>query len=179
MHNVKLSSTVTIKKFNELVAANNRQCLGEFIKQRFSERYFDPVENSNLKNGFAIMAISCLVIEAIESFYQGLPDTKGQSTTMFCGFFNRADGFNSFSSKDDWFYRDIRCGILHQAETRGGWRILRSGPLLDKSNKSINAAKFIKELQNVVEQYADEIQTDEVLWKNFCKKMEAVCANCK
>ncbi len=179
MKEVKLSSKLTVKKFNELVAAQKRQCLGEFIKQRFSERYFDPVENSKLKNGFAIMAISCLVIEAIESFYKGLPDTKGASKEMFCDFFNRAGGFNSFSSKDDWFYRDIRCGILHQAETRGGWRILRSEPLLDMNHKAINSAKFIKELQNVVEQYAVEIQTDELLWKNFCKKMTAVSNNCK
>lgn len=178
MHEVKLSSTITIRKYNELISANKRKDLGNFIKQRFNERYFAPVIDSNSINGFAIMAISCLAIEALESFYQGRSNSRNNSNIMFSDFFKRNAEFKIFLSADNWFYRNIRCGILHQAETLGGWRILRSGPLLDKNNKAINAATFIKKLQNIVELYADEIQTDDLLWKNFCKKMTAVCSNC-
>lgn len=50
---------------------------------------------------------------------------------------------NSLGKNSDWFFTDIRCGILHQAETRGGWKIQRKGTLLDDHNKTMNATVFL------------------------------------
>jgi hypothetical protein len=69
--------------------------------------------------------------------------------------------------------------ILHQSETRGGWRVLRKGPLLDTEGKAINATALLRALQLAVKRYAAQLETDEALWKNFRKKMNAVCANCQ
>lgn len=33
-----------------------------------------------------MMAVACLMIEALESFYQGWPDTNGRSKDAFCKF---------------------------------------------------------------------------------------------
>jgi hypothetical protein len=160
-------------------AAADKRALGRFIVERFNERYFRPIEDSPSKHGFTVLAVACLVIETLESFYQGRADTKNVSAEMFRDFFARNTGLKVFAGGKDWFYKDIRCEILHQSETRGGWRVLRKGPLLDAKGKAINATALLRELQRAVEQYAALLERDEMLWKNFQKKMNAVCANCQ
>lgn len=177
-HVTKLSSSTSVDRYQALVRANDRSALASFIIERFDERYFRPVADSKSKHGFTVMAIACLIIETLESFYQGLVDTRGKSKRMFSSFFARCPGLAEFGHNGDWFFTDIRCGILHQAETRNGWKIRRKGPLLEGSSKVVNAAAFMKQLQIAVKQYAAEIQSDEKLWKNFCKKMDAICENC-
>lgn len=175
----KLSSTVTVARYKELEQNDDRQALAQFIRDRFNERYFRPVESTPVadKHGFTIMAVCCLVIETLESFYQGLGNTKNQSRRMFRDFFARDTALKIFEG-GDWFYNDIRCGILHQSEARGGWHILRSGPLLDAPTKRINATKFIREIHKVVDIYANQIQFDDALWALFKMKMKTVCDNC-
>lgn len=175
----KLSSSMTVAQYLILEAENDRQALSDFIVERFDERFFLPIDDSDKKHGFAVLAIACLVIETIESFYQGLPDTKTIGTKIFRDFFARDTCLRVFASENDWFYKDIRCGILHQSETRGGWRVLRKGPLLDAKNKAINATLVLRALRRVVQEYSIQIQTEEILWENFRKKMDAVCANCE
>lgn len=173
----RLSSSITVAQYLALEQAGDRRALGRFIKDRFNERYFVPIEDSPSKHGFTMLAIGCLVIEALESFYQGQTDTKGMSEKMFNDFFARDTPFKVFAGNGGWFYKNIRCGILHQAETRGGWRILRRGPLLDSSQKTINAARFHRELKKAVAHYAKQIESDDC-WQNFQKKMRAICDNC-
>lgn len=175
----KLSSSMTVSRYRELVKAGDRGTLGCFIIERFDERYFHPVMDSKSKHGFTIMAIACLVIETLESFYQGRADTKGESKKMFREFFCRNSSLGVFGQNSDWFFTDIRCGILHQAETHSGWKIMRKGPLLDSQNKTINATAFLNQLRTAVKQYATELQANETLWKNFCKKVDAICTNCQ
>ena len=175
----KLSSSMTVARYRELEAAGNKSVLSRFIVERFKERYFRPIEDSPSKHGFTVIAVACLVIETLESFYQGRADTKGVSSKMFQDFFARDTALKVFAGGNGWFYTDIRCGILHQSETRGGWRVQRKGQLLDTKAKAINATALLRELLRAVETYAAQLETDEVLWKNFKKKMNAVCANCQ
>jgi hypothetical protein len=173
-----LSASTTVDRYKELAKADDRAALGRFIVERFDERYFLPVCNSNSKHGFTLMAIACLVIETLESFYQGRADTKRMGKKMFREFFNRNNAFCAFAQNGDWFYTDIRCGILHQAETCRGWKIRRNGALLNSQSKTINATEFLSQLKKAVKQYATEIQSDDALWENFLKKMDAICTNC-
>lgn len=179
VNNTKLSFSMTVARYRALEASSNKHELGQFIVERFNERYFRPIEDSSSKHGFASLAVACIVIETLESFYQGLPDTKKASKKMFSDFFARDTKLNVFASENNWFYEDIRCGILHQCETRGGWRVLRSGSILDTKNKAINATAVLRALQDVVQQYSIQLLVDETLWANFRKKMNAVCANCE
>lgn len=174
----KLSSSTTVAQYRKLEATGDRKAAGRFIVERFDERYFRPIEDSSAKHGFAVLAVACLVIETLESFYQGRPDTKNASTQMFRDFLARDTPLKVLAGRNDWFYKDIRCGLLHQSESRGGWRILRSGPLLDVQARALNATAILRTLKKEVGEYAEKIQTEELLWKNFCKKMDAVCANC-
>lgn len=175
---VRLSTSMTVARYRALEQAGDRHALARFILERFDERYFRPVEDSSSKHGFALMAIGCLVIEALESFYQGLPDTTGKSAEMFRRFLNRDTPLNVFGSGNDWFYRNVRYGILHQAETREGWRILRVGALLDAPARTINAARFLRRLRKQVNEYSNQLVKDDDCWERFKIKMQAVCSNC-
>jgi hypothetical protein len=176
-HTIRLSSTVTVARYSELEKSEDRKALAQFVRERFNERYFHPIESTRA-HGFTIMAIGCLVIETLEAFYQGRVDTKGESSAMFKAFFKRDTPLKVFGEGNNWFYKHIRCRILQQSEARGGWRILRRGPLLDNSTKSINATRFRTELQRAVDTYANLIVHDDRLWAHFKEKMTAVCDNC-
>ncbi len=176
---IMLSSSMSVARYRKMEGLADKRVLGEFIIERFEERYFTPILDSKSRHGFTLLAISCLVIETLESFYQGLADTKNVSCKMFRAFFARNSKLGVFNSKDDWFYKDIRCGILHQGETRGGWRVLRKGPLLDVDDKAINATRLLCEIRRAVVLYASKIETDETVWENFQKKMNSVCSNCE
>lgn len=174
----KLTKTVTVAKYRELEARDDRTACGQFLVQRFQERYFEPTVDAPSRHGFTLMAIGCLVIEALECFYQGKEDSKDGSKAVFEAFFKRKTGLEVFGGEANWFYKDIRCGILHQAETVGGWRIRRNGKLLDKQLRLINGKLFILHLKDAVSDYAKKIETDDALWSNFKSKMNAVCQNC-
>lgn len=170
---------MTVARYHALEQREDRKALGNFIVQRFEERYLRPVDESQSKHGFTILAVCCLVIENLESFYQGRADTRRRSKDMFRDFFNRETSLRVFGGDNNWFYRDIRCGILHQGEIRGGWRVWRRGPLLDTKAKTINASQFLSELRNAVRTYSTQIVSNEECWNQFKKKMKAVCTNCE
>lgn len=162
----------------------------DFIRRRLRERYIAPVEALDTsaelrkkKHGFYVMAVSCLLIETLVSFYRGWETTerrsktKGKSNKAFKLFFRVEPRFGQFRDKP--FYKNVRCGILHQGETTGGWIIKRSGPLYD-GLKTINATKFHRELAHAVDEYAARLERNEgQLRLHFEKKMEAVIENCE
>jgi hypothetical protein len=109
------------------------------------------------------MANCCLMIEALESFYYGWKDTrpKGMGKKAFRSFFSRVPAFDDLKVLSDKFYENIRCGILHQAETTGGWRISRKGPLFNSGTLTINATAFLNELKNYLHAYQDELNKND------------------
>ena len=174
----KLSSSVTVRNYKELEHKNDKAAISCFIKERFEERYFKFIDESQNVHGFTQLAICCLVIETLESFYQGRGNTKNFSAKMFSDFFSRETPLKVFASSNNWFYSDIRCGILHQGETLNGWRIRKSGSLLDNKAKTINAKQFTSELRKAVTVYAAQLIVSVESWKMFKKKMKVICRNC-
>ncbi len=179
---------ITIAKYRSLEQAQDRQALADFIYERFAERYIWPMESTPKedKNGFSIMAVSCLMIEAVETFRQGWPNSKNRSTEAFRKFFadtrTTKEPLAEFDQMSEQIYIHVRCGILHQAETTGGWRISRSGPLYDPATKTINATVFLRRLRRCLKNYCTELRQanwNDLIWVNFRIKMDAVCENCK
>lgn len=173
-----LSSSFSLDRIEQLVANGDRKTLSAFLRQRFQERYFSPLETSQAKNGFTTMAVACLVIETVEAFHQGRTNTRGKSREIFSDFFARDTALKQFGDSNDWFYEHLRCGILHQGETTGGWKIRRSGPLLNNQSKVINASRFLAELKKIVNSYSLQLVNDDLLFSNFVCKMNAICKNC-
>jgi hypothetical protein len=178
----------TINDYIKDCEDENKEELARFIYGRFCERYIEPLESipPDKKNGFSIMAITCLMIETLENFWQGkgvTPWKKGND--YFENFFTRCVNIknNLAIFKGVEFYKQIRCGILHQAETKGGWTIRREGPLLKKEEKVINATRFLNSLKEYLKWYRDELRKrdfkKDVIWKNFKLKMKAIKKNCE
>jgi len=164
-----------------------RYKLAAFIRQRLRERYIEPVLclEPEEKNGFSIMAVSCLLIETLETFRQGWPSSDGKSALAFCYFLDREARFSDFRGHFRAFYKHVRCGILHQGETTGGWKITRKvgEPLFDMRTHTVHATKFHDLLADVIDSYRDELKaqplTSETCWKNFNRKLKATMENCE
>jgi hypothetical protein len=94
----KLSTSVDTTKLSELIKDKNRNEIADFVNERFSERYIMPIKNlnPNEKHGFSIMAVSCLMIESLESFKSGFKDTKKKSKKTFVKFLSTEFEFKDF-----------------------------------------------------------------------------------
>jgi hypothetical protein len=181
-----LTRTVTVGQLKTWMAAKDSEAKNkiiELIRHRFTNRYLKHLHT--IDSGFLKMGIACLTIETLESFKQGKKDTKpkGVGKQMFIDFFRTENHlFPGYSAIDTDFYSNVRCGILHQAETTNGWRILGSGPLLDKRGKAINAKSFVSALDKAIDRYEAELRTSEFstqIWKSALKKLRDICNNCK
>ena len=175
---------ITVGKYNKLLEEKNKKEIANFIYNRLYSRYIKPFEfddkayKTEYKNGFSMMANACLLIETLQSFREGLGDSGRQSGQLFTNFFVHHNNFKIF--KDKSFYKDVRCGILHQGETTGGWKINRKKktPLLDDTN--INANKFIKELEKSLRAYRvclKKEEWDSETWDNLRTKMRTIIKN--
>ena len=111
---VELAPGYSVGRYREMEAARDRGGIAVLIKSRFTDRYLAPMlARGGTKHGFSNMAIGCLMLEALESFRRGWPDTRNRSEQAFCSFFDRHQRFASFRGFASRFYRDVRCGILH------------------------------------------------------------------
>lgn len=154
----------------------------DFIRRRLRERYIDPIEQlpRQAKHGFLIMAVSCLLIETLEAFHSGWTSTRTHSSDSFDNFFSRQVRFSVFHQPGIAvdFYENVRCALLHQGETRNGWTLRRSGPLLD--GKTINATKFHREIARALDDYCGALGSlgNSGLRKNFDTKMNFILKQC-
>jgi hypothetical protein len=137
--------------------------------------------------GFAIMSLASLLIEGIQSFVDGLPsNNKGElkrlhestlspdlvvpedqwpvdNGIVFSRFFSHRLFASRFPNVESGvFYGSIRNGLLHQAQTKQGWRILREGKLWDARNKSVNRRLFGSALEDAFETFLSDLSN-----KNF------------
>ena len=146
----------------------------KIFNARIRGRYLDPVDKlialdkkrANEKDrrfGFTILAIDCLLIETLQAFIEGVGNTWKLSKKMFVNFLTERPSFSVYFDEKSAcrFYYDVRCGILHQAETRFGWRVLSVGPLLDpKGNKIriINRTEFHEALKSEFDSYVTKLR---------------------
>lgn len=182
----KLTETVTVGELKKWLSEKDevaKSKMIEFIDHRFTNRYLKHLEK--IDSGFLIMAICCLTIEALESFIQGKENTKqtGAGLKVFKAFFRReTENFPGFIKIAKSFYSDIRCGILHQAETTEAWRIRRDGELLNEAERCINSKKFVKALNISLANYIENLKSEDLtsdLWKKAMFKLETVWKNCE
>ncbi len=182
----ELASNFTVAQY-EKCCEQDKNTIAEALHRRFKERYIDPVtpEKGKRMHGFTMMAVSCLMVESLESFWQGWENSDHKSKEAFRKFFDRHSQFMAFRSHSTQFYKNVRCGILHQAETTGGWKITRkeTAPLFAAApSPTINATLFLKQLQRALDGFRDTLKTadwNSTEWKNIRRKMKSLCENCR
>lgn len=116
----------------------------KYFLARIETRYLQPIrsilrDDNYVGAGFSIVALFCTLVEFLESCEQGhnfhIPKTLGKKVpykygpkkagTYFKAFFVRRIPFKNLVPSDlvDSLYFDVRCGLLHEARTKGGWMV--------------------------------------------------------
>lgn len=204
----KNGDEITIGQVEKWIDDKEKTKLATLVYDRLYGRYLKPFDfkdnqyEKSYKNGFAIMANCCLLIEAIISFKEPtLKSTFGKSERCFGIFFTSEDKFKEFKSggltlaeyRDftigmtknnkgipQEFYQSVRCGILHSGETRNSWKITRNGDFFDEPNRRINATKFLNRLKSVISGFKKELEGENfdtsVVWKIYLDKIKDIIA---
>lgn len=184
----KWKGDITVSQVEDWLKSDNmesRAKIVDFIYHRLHNRYLRPLEKlaCEYKSGFLTMAACCLLIETLYSFHKGKADTKRMSEHAFKTFFKEDAAFHDFTDPSVMFFQNIRCGILHQAQTQGGYCIVRdASPLLDIENRTINANTFMAALKDSLDRYKQNLlnpKFDPKLWKHAKKKVRHICDECK
>jgi hypothetical protein len=168
----------------------------EYYKPRLDLRYLNPIkilqENGTFQGeGFSIMTILCSLIEFLESTCQGKiykycpkgqkpgPNEYSSSKEMFISFLLNRDPFKNTFSKQlaIEFYSSIRCGLLHEASTKNGWRIWASsgdGKIIDEAKKLVFRDTFEKSIRQFIDEYGTELRSNQTLQKAFLFKFDSL-----
>lgn len=168
----------------------------EFFLKRLDYRYFNPIDilqehGTYLGEGFSIMTILCSLIEFLESTYQGKiyryarnkqrleKYEYSSSKLMFVSFFLNHDPFKGVFDEDKaiQFYESIRCGLLHEAGTKNGWRIwAKSGSdiFIDFEEKIIYRDNFKKGIKQHLNNYRKELLTSKKIQNAFIRKFNSL-----
>lgn len=161
----------------------------DIFEDRIRGRFLKPITYFETYKyaGFAVLALDCLLIETLQQFKKGVSDTPwGESESYFVDFLTKTS-FKKYFDADlaKFFYRQIRCGVLHQAEIKGSSRVFvhQDIPLVkwskDKKGLIINRKLFhnqlIIEFKNYLSQLKVSNPPDVHLRTNFRKKMNFIC----
>jgi hypothetical protein len=164
----------TVREVKDWLRSNDAAAIASFLWNRFEERYFGPFKPLTILegNGFMIMAACCLVIEALEAFRQGWESTDGKSRDAFRSFFDRETEFHVFKGYAQPFYTHVRCGILHHAETTGGWTttLMPGKPMFEPRELRIQADEFREALARSLKAYTSALATSgptDEIWKEL------------
>ncbi len=180
---------------------------------RVKTRFLNPIDtilNMNPKKGkgegFSAVALQCILIEFFEAFYQGKiysrkeqkylgKDEYNSSRELYVSFLENRSPFDKFFDRtNNWanyFYEDIRCGLLHGAATKDRV-IIRAvekdlnGNVSDPTHEKIIGKKengdvilyrtpFQKALKKHLQDYEEKLMSSGELKENFRRKMDELC----
>lgn len=161
--------------------------------------------------GFSIMAILCTLVEFLEATRQGKEyrqlirenytyaqqgrldlinppfDPNNQyykSKEYFINFLRNQKPFDVFFPNDksaENFYEFIRCGLLHEAQTKEGWKIKIAGKkssnkaLIDAEKRIVYRDNFREAFDTYLKIYEEELKTDVNLQNALIKKFNSLC----
>jgi hypothetical protein len=177
---------VTANDYKGWELQKDQNSIANFVFYRLHSRYIKPFQfkdskyRKEFKNGFSLMASCCLLVETLQSFKNGWGDSRNNSRNAFTQFFNSDNNFPELRNRGGDVFEDIRCGILHQGETKNGWSITRGGKVLLNA-KQIDATIFLHRLEKSLKEYVRLLKTDSWesrTWIKFRKKMSTVISNC-
>lgn len=185
-----------------------RTSLVKFIRVRHKNRFFDPIthlgkiQGGHVGYGFAMMSLCSLLVETIQCYKTGLPTTDRREFQKLAGTpgvppwasLNGIQPMSGSSSFEDFFvgystsfnglaggefHRNIRNGLLHQSQTKNGWRINKKGSKVwDPNKKTVNRTLFAEALQNCFDNYLSQLDTavwTDPVWVNARRKIWWLC----
>lgn len=173
-----------------------KAAFNDFLHPRLTLRYFDPIKTLQHRGiyqgeGFSIVAIQCTLIEFLESTTQGVnykfkrngksgPFEYSSSQSIFVSFLCNRMPFSSIFDKASAcdFYLGVRCGLLHEAQTKNGWKIQgRSTDNLIANTKDrvVYRDNFQNGLLDYVGAYKEALLSDKDIQSAFIRKFDNIC----
>jgi len=170
----------------------------DFFQARLETRYFKPIrdiKNNDAYNGegFAIVTILCSLIEFLETTWNGEvyryhKDKKQlrqheyrESKQKFLSFLVTKPPFNKVFKSENLafdFYKNVRCGLLHEASTKGDWTIRADNETefyeLRDGEKVIDREIFEERIREYLEFYKKQLLNQGNLKKAFIRKMNNI-----
>jgi hypothetical protein len=172
----------------------------KFLLGRLESRYFGPIKQLEASpvldgEGFAIVTLYCSTVEFLASIRLGknyrhtsrssrkkpLPHEYSDSQKMFVDFLRKQDPFKElFTTKvlAKGFYADVRCGLVHEACTKGDWKIRvgdSSKVAIDVRKKVIYRNRLAELFSNYINTYKDCFLLDRSIQSNFARKFDYLC----
>ena len=179
---VRLAANFTVRQYEAARANHDVRAISDLVQKRFEERYLTPLlANRRELHGFTLASIACLMMEALRSFQLGHRKTRGTVQRTFEEFIRANSELVALHPVADQFYLHVRNGLLHQAETTGGWRIRKSGALFDPELKCVNAVRLLRQLRHVLARYCRELASaswSDVAVTNCVRKLDSIASEC-
>ena len=159
------------------------------LRKRLEERFVKPARSllRRERSGFAILALDSLLVETLQQFLEGVPETpkivrNGRrvlaSEEYFKAFLtSRYFGPGVDERTATLFYRTVRCGILHQAEVKESSLVRRDGPLVrlsaDQRGVVVNPVLFHNRVEAALRSYLTDLRkrTETDLRRRFRDKI--------
>ncbi|EGO5016465.1 hypothetical protein ACJX4N_002505 [Enterococcus faecalis] len=183
-----------LKEYNQAVKnedKNNAYGLeGKIItsmKERIQSRYLMVVkkclEMRDDNWGFTIMSINCILIELYYQLDNGVDDSRdfneGNVEDAFRQTIPRlAEEFNQETGSQ--FYKDIRCKLIHQAQTNTNVAISLETPEMiypyEPEYTIYNPQRFFEEITKLYDELFDKalIENNEMIKRNIINKVRCI-----
>jgi len=178
------------------------KAFSQYYRVRIDTRYLDPIVSIQRRDtergeGFAIVALFCSLVEFLESCERGynfhLIGRSGerlqpyeynerQASSYFKEFLRTRKPFDRLvpSALVDSFYQDVRCGLLHEARTKGGWYISTAwsgGALISQESGKITLFRnqLIPALETYFSDYQSRLLVNPNTQEAFIRKFDFLC----
>jgi hypothetical protein len=173
----------------------------QFYRERINTRYLHPMQfiekaSRHLGEGFSVLSLFCTLVEYLESFERGhsfryvnndrelqvYEYSQRQASQYFKDFLRNREPFASLipPALVESFYRDVRCGLVHEARTKGGWIVSSksSGGMLiaqDGSRITLYRQELLPALEVYLSNYQQRLTTDPETQSAFIRKLDQLC----
>ena len=185
----------------QLLSAPSRelweQAYEEYFVARLETRYFEPIRRLKAGDewageGFSIMVILCSLVEFLEATVCGLkyvrdrkPDPAqyeySSSKDLFLDFLVKRKPFSRVFTQRDIsleFYQAVRCGLMHEAQTKYGWIIWAKSyrrAIIDRAQQIVFRDDFHEAIQQFVEAYREDLLRNPEIQAAFIRKFNSLC----
>jgi len=173
------------------------EAFADFYLTRLNLRYFDPIKllqnhGTFQGEGFSIVAIQCSLVEFLETTIQGISyrylrrgETLGayeysKSGDVFISFLTKREPFRrDFDpAAATAFYENVRCGLLHEARTKDGWKIWAKSPNatpIDAATKTVFRDDLQTAFEKFLQVYRNDLLNGPDLQAAFIRKFDSLC----
>ena len=166
-----------------------------FLERRLKTRYLEPIRVMQTKlqrqgEGFAIVSLHCALIEFLAAFLGGRHYVPGRtdpawndyaykdSSGLFVRFLREQQPFAGWfgtKAEGEDFYFNVRCGLLHEAMTKGQWRINISGPRgIDVARRVVYRDTLQQAIEDWLAAYEGRLMNEPALREAFIRKLNHV-----